>query len=265
MKADINGITMAFTSTGEGPAILLIHGFPLNHRLWQPQAVALANAGYQVVTPDLRGFGETDAPEGPYSMNLFADDMIALLDHLGIEKAVVGGMSMGGYVLLNILERYPQRVAAAAFVVTRSDADNEAGKERRQALADEVMRNGSIVAANAFAAVLFADDTPTTRPAMVSEVKAWMQSNSPQGLAGALMAMRNRKDSTLLLPNFYSPAIVIGAGEDKAIPPENSRLLAANLPDSRLVVIPNAGHMVTLEQPEAVNAALQEFLDQVID
>ncbi len=131
MKALINGITIGYDDNGSGPAVCLIHGFPLDRRMWRPQVMTLASAGYRVITPDLRGFGESDATEGPYTMDLYADDLVKLLDHLGIGRAVVGGMSMGGYVLLNLLERHPDRLAAACFIVTRSGADDEAGKERR--------------------------------------------------------------------------------------------------------------------------------------
>lgn len=103
MSVIINGINMAFDDFGAGPAVLLIHGFPLCRKMWHPQVRALNSAGFRVICPDLRGFGESDAPDGPYTMEIFADDTVALMDHLGIEQAVVGGMSMGGYILFNII------------------------------------------------------------------------------------------------------------------------------------------------------------------
>ncbi len=265
MKANINGINIDFTVTGEGPAVLLIHGFPLNHRLWLPQAEALAKAGYQVITPDLRGFGASEVPDGPYSMDIFADDMIALLNHLGIEQSVVGGMSMGGYVLLNMLERYPERVAAAVFMVTKSGADDEAGRQKRTLLAQEALQKGPKAVADIFAGILFADATLTKRPELVAEVRGWMEGCDPKGVAGALLAMRDRKDYTLLLPQFRLPAVAIGASEDKAIPPVNTESLAAGLADCRCSIIPAAGHMVTMEQADAVNSLLLDFLARVVD
>ncbi|MBE0596661.1 MAG: alpha/beta hydrolase, partial [Desulfuromonadales bacterium] len=131
MKVQLDDISLACDDVGSGPTVLLIHGFPLCRRMWQPQARALAAAGYRVIAPDLRGFGDSAAPAGPYSMSVFADDMIRLLDHLQIDKAVVGGMSMGGYVLLNLLERHPGRASAALFLVTRAGADDDAGKVKR--------------------------------------------------------------------------------------------------------------------------------------
>lgn len=260
MNELINGFTMAYDDNGAGPAVLLIHGFPLNRRMWLPQAEALAAAGYRVITPDLRGFGESDVPDSGYSMELFADDMIALLDHLGIERAIVGGMSMGGYVLLNMLERYRQRIAAACFIVTRSGADDEAGKAKRLAMARDVATFGSQVVADIFAKLLFADETMKNRPELPAQVAGWMRATDPLGVAGGLLAMADRKDSTPLLGNLRLPALVIGAEEDRAIPLENVGIFTAALPQSTSCVIPGAGHMVNMEQPEAFNACLLEFL-----
>lgn len=120
MKADINGITLAYSDRGKGLPLVLVHGFPLCRKMWHPQAEALAKAGCRVITPDLRGFGESVLTSGMVSMDIYADDIVALMDHLEIDKAVVGGMSMGGYVLLNLVERYPDRIAAPVFIVTKA-------------------------------------------------------------------------------------------------------------------------------------------------
>jgi pimeloyl-ACP methyl ester carboxylesterase len=261
MKTIVNGITMAYEENGAGPAVLLIHGFPLCRRMWRFQVELLAEAGYRVITPDLRGFGESEATDGPYSMTLFADDVVGLMDHLGVENAVVGGMSMGGYVLLNLLERYPQRVAAALFIVTRSDADNEAGKDRRTTLAQEIKEGRPQVVTEAFETILFAEDTPRHKPDLVAEVKGWMAATDPRGLAGGLLAIRDRKGYTAALGGCTLPALVIGAQQDRAIPPENAEILAKGLPNSTLHIISGAGHMANLEQPEAFNGCLLEFLN----
>ena len=260
MRAVINGITMAYDDNGSGPVLLLIHGFPLCRRMWHPQIKALVNAGFRVITPDLRGFGESDTPEGPYSMELFADDMVELLDHLGIEKAAVGGMSMGGYILFNLLERYAERVSGACFITTRANADDEAGRERRLALARDVLKFGPQVVADAFEKLLFAEESLVERPKLVGEVYGWMTANDSRGIAGGLLAMRERKDYTPLLGSFNVPALAIGADGDKAAPPDNARTIAAGIPGCRLAIIPYAGHMANLENPGAFNAALLEFL-----
>jgi 3-oxoadipate enol-lactonase len=260
MRAVINGTTMAYDDDGSGPPLLLIHGFPLCRRMWHPQIRALVSAGFRVITPDLRGFGESDTPEGPYSMELFADDMAGLLDHLGIEEAVVGGMSMGGYILFNLLERYRSRVKGACFITTRANADDGAGKERRLVLARDVMKFGPQIVAEAFEKLLFAGETIAGRPKLVGEVYGWMTANDSRGIAGGLLAMRERKDYTALLPGFTVPSLAIGAEEDRAAPPDNARAIAAAIPGCGFALIPHAGHMANLENPGAFNAALVEFL-----
>jgi pimeloyl-ACP methyl ester carboxylesterase len=260
MKALINGITIGYDDNGSGPVVCLIHGFPLDRRMWRPQVMAVVSAGYRVITPDLRGFGESDAHDGHYSMDLFADDLAALLDYLDIGRAVIGGMSMGGYVLLNLLDRHPTRVAAACFIVTRSGADDEAGKERRITLAGEVMKSGPRIVADQFEKILFAAKTLKTMPELAAEVYGWMMEKDAAGVAGGLLAMAERKDYTALLAGFRLPALVIGAADDRAVPEENARALAKGLPQDMLCIIPGAGHLANLEQPKAFNKCLLEFL-----
>jgi 3-oxoadipate enol-lactonase len=260
MKADINGISLAYSDRGKGLPLVLIHGFPLCRSMWRPQAEALAKVGCRVITPDLRGFGESGLGPGRGSMDVYADDVVALLDHLGIDKAVVGGMSMGGYVLLNLLERHPDRVAAPLFIVTKVGGDDDAGKARRTALAEAARTQGSLPVAEVFRSILFAPETLSADPELVSEVFGWMNAADPLGAAAGLVAMRDRKDYTTLLGTFSQPALVIGADQDQAIPSDNSRIIAEGLPDAKLCVIPGGGHMVNLEQPQAFNKAIVEFM-----
>jgi pimeloyl-ACP methyl ester carboxylesterase len=193
-------------------------------------------------------------------MDVFADDLAALLDYLDIGRAVVGGMSMGGYVLLNLLERHYEKVAAACFIVTRSGADDEAAKERRLSLAGEVMKSGTRRVAEQFEKILFSTETAKARPGLAAEVYGWMMEKNAAGEAGGLLAMRGRKDYTDLLAGFHLPALVIGAEDDRAVPAENARALAAGLPRGTLCIIPGAGHLANLEQPETFNDCLIDFL-----
>ncbi|MFA7061050.1 MAG: alpha/beta hydrolase [Pedobacter sp.] len=263
MKADINGITIAYSDRGNGLPLVLIHGFPLCRKMWRPQAEALAKAGCRVITPDLRGFGESGLTPGPANMDNYSDDIVALMDHLEIDKAVVGGMSMGGYVLLNILERYPGRVAAPIFIVTKAGGDDEAGKARRTALAEACHAQGSMPVAEAFRKILFAPETLTDNPELVEEALGWMNATNPQGAVDGLFAMRDRKDFVALLGGISQPALVIGADQDQAIPLENSRIIAEGLPDAELCILHGGGHMVNMEQPVAFNDAIMEFLAEL--
>ena len=260
MNALINGINLVYEDAGSGPAVLLIHGFPLCRKMWRPQWNKLPLSGYRVIAPDLRGFGESDAPDGPYDMGLYADDLVGLMDHLEIEKAVIGGMSMGGYVLFNLLERYPERVRGAMFITTRANADDEAGKARRLQLANDVRKFGPQVVADSFEKLLFAPGTQDERPKLMEEVYGWMVNTSSAGLAGGLLAMRERKDYSPLLGSFKVPALAIGAEQDQAAPPATSRAIAAGIPGCRLAIIPATGHLANLEDVKAFNAPVLDFM-----
>jgi pimeloyl-ACP methyl ester carboxylesterase len=260
MEQTINGISLAFDDMGAGPAVLLIHGFPLGRQMWRPQVESLVAAGYRCITPDLRGFGGSEPGSKAVTMKTYADDCIALLDHLGVEKAVVCGMSMGGYVLLNLMERYPERLAAACLIVTRSNADDEATRDRRSAMADEAAQGSVQIISDIFKAILFTEQTMRNRIDLVKLVGEWMQQHSPLGLAAALRAMRDRKDYTPLLPKFRIPVLVIGAEQDRAVPVTASRQLAQEIPGSKLCIIADAGHMANLEATEPFNGCLISFL-----
>jgi len=260
MKATINDNILAYGDRGEGLPLVLIHGFPLCRKMWRPQAEALARAGCRVITPDLRGLGESALSTEAVSMDVYADDLAALMDHLGIDKAVVGGMSLGGYVLLNLLERYPDRVAAPLFITTRAAGDDAAGKARRTALAEACLTQGIGPVVEAFRTILFAPETLTDNPALVREVTAWMAATDPRGAAAALMAMRDRKDYAALLGGIGQRALVIGAARDLAAPVEHARLLAEGLPAGELCILPGGGHLVNLEQPAGFNKAILQFL-----
>jgi pimeloyl-ACP methyl ester carboxylesterase len=261
MKADINGSTLAYSDRGKGLPLVLIHGFPLCRKMWRPQTEALSKAGCRVITPDLRGFGESNLdPSVTVSMDIYADDTVALMDHLGIDKAVVGGMSMGGYVLLNLVERYPDRIAAPIFIATKAGGDDDAGKARRSALAEACIAQGISPVADAFRNILFAPATPAENPELIDEVLDWMNATSPQSAAAGLIAMRERKDYLPLLGGISQPSLVIGGDQDQAIPVENSRVLAEGLQDAKLSILPGGGHMVNLEQPAGFNEAIRGFL-----
>lgn len=262
MQPGLKGFSLYYEDSGAGMPLLLIHGFPLSAAIWRDQIAVLAGK-FRVIAPDLRGFGRSELPEGGCTMDLYADDMIALLDHLGVEKAVVCGMSMGGYILLNLLERYPQRVSGACFMVTKAGGDDAEGQARRKLLADEVLKSGAAVAATAFSKVLFAPGTAATRPEIVAEVLQVMMASKPAGLAAGLLAMRERTDYEGGLAICKVPALVIAGEEDMAIPAAESRKLAAGIPGSQLRMIHGAGHMVMMEQAEEVNRAFFEFLSRL--
>lgn len=256
---------LKYDDLGKGLAVVLIHGFPLCRQMWAPQMTSLADAGYRVICPDLPGFGESPSLAEPATMSSYADAIINLLDELGIEQAVIGGMSMGGYILLDLVERYPQRLRGAMFLVTRAAADDAAGKQKRTVMAEQVRRGNLLTIPETFVPVLFAEKTQRENPQLVSKVRQWVEAAPSPGLIDGLVAMRERDDAVNKLPGFDLPVLVVGAEQDLAIPLEHSQVLAAGLPDAKLVIVSGAGHMANLEQPEQFNQALLCFLDSLGD
>ncbi|GFO70072.1 alpha/beta hydrolase [Geomonas limicola] len=254
---------MAYYDEGSGPVVLLLHGFPLNRQMWQTQIQPLAQAGYRVIAPDLPGFGTSEAPATGYSMDSFADAIVGLLDALDIRHAVIGGMSMGGYILCDLLERYPERVSAACFITTKSAADDEEGRARRTTMAAQAERLGANPIIKIFAELLFAPETSQTQPALIAQVTAWMRSTAPGALAGGLIAMRDRKDYTPLLSGFQHPSLVLFGQEDRAGSPRAVDVFRAGLPNCESQIIPGGGHMVNMEKPELFNAKLLDFLNRI--
>jgi pimeloyl-ACP methyl ester carboxylesterase len=261
MQRTLNGEKLAFDDFGTGPAVVLIHGFPLNRQMWAPQVEPLVDAGFRVILPDLRGFGDS-AGDANGSMDRYADDIIVLLDYLGVDRAVIGGMSMGGYVLLNLLERYYERLSAALFIVTRAAADDDTGRAKRDNLIAAVQRGNAQLVAATFAGLVFAPQTAQRHPQLPVKVRSWMDAISADGLIAALRAMRDRRDSVAMLPDYHLPALVISASDDQAMPLEHYQTLCHDLPHAECALLADAGHMVNLEQPEAFNRTLLAFLQR---
>jgi pimeloyl-ACP methyl ester carboxylesterase len=263
MNKKIRDINMAYDDAGDGPVVILIHGFPLNRQMWQPQLLPLANAGFRVIAPDLRGFGQSDAPADGYSMDGFCDDLIALMNSLRIENGVVCGMSMGGYILLDMLERHPDRVRAAAFIATKSAADDEVGRARRTAMAAEAETLGANPIIKIFAELLFAPETMHSKPELIAKVTSWMRDTNPRALAGGLLGMRDRKDYTPLLRQVQQPTLILAGAEDRAASPNAVEVFTTNLPRCESRIIEKAGHMLNMERPEEFNAELLRFLQSL--
>lgn len=259
MEANLNGIRVRFDDKGRGPAVLLLHAFPLSAEMWQPQIEALRNR-YRVIAPDLRGFGGSDAPPGPYLMDTLADDAAALLEHLGVPRAVVVGLSMGGYVAFAFWRRHRDKVAAMVLADTRAGADSDEGRATRETNARLAEEQGAgAIADKMIPNLVAAGATPEVRDTLRRLITA----NGPDGIAGALRGMAARVDSGPDLPGIDVPVLVIVGEEDSLTPPAEAERLAAALPSATLRRIAGAGHLSNLEQPEAFNAALLEFLDRL--
>jgi|CXWL01.1.fsa_nt_gi 3-oxoadipate enol-lactonase len=257
--AQINGIKIAFTDEGQGLPVVFLHGFPLNRTMWTPQVERLATR-FRVITIDLRGHGESEAPLWHYSMEQFADDLIGVLDHLAIEQAALVGLSMGGYVLFSCVRRYPHRIKALIFCDTRAGADTLEGRAARFSMAQIAYRRGAGAIADLMLPKLLAPSTSTTNPSLVDRVRAMISRTEISGIAGDLMAMAARPDSTEMLETIRVPTLVIAGEQDAASPPAEVKKIADGIPGAQFVTIPEAGHLPNLEQPERFNTLLEKFL-----
>lgn len=258
----IDDIQLAYTDVGAGPAVVLIHGYPFNRSLWTEQAEAL-HARYRVVIPDLRGFGESDSAGNLATMGRMADDVAALMDQLEIEQAVIGGLSMGGYVALAFARQYPARVRALVLADTRAQADTEEGKQTRAQQAEKALSEGMAGIADAMLPKLLTPDTVSKRPELVKRVRDMMLKTKPEGAAAALMGMAQRDDQSEFISSIEVPTLIAVGREDAITPVADSEAMHAKIAESRLVVIENAGHVSNLEQTEQFNDALHKFLSSI--
>lgn len=250
-----------YAEAGHGMPVLLVHGFPFDHRIWDAQLAALG-ATYHVIAPDLRGFGESAAPDTGYNMDDLAGDLVRLLDRLGIERAVWVGHSMGGYVTLAALRRWPERVSAAVFVGSHAQPDSHEKKIQRESSAELVMKNGVSDTAFTMMGAIFADEVDRQGD-MAQRIYDMMVNAAPQAVAGALRGMAERPDSRDVARKLAIPALVIAGEDDEAVGAELTDELAALIPGARQVIIPGAGHMPMVEQPDAFADSLRTFLEQL--
>ena len=260
MKATIAGVAIAYDDRGQGLPVVLLHGFPFSRRMWDRQVPGLA-AFCRVITPDLRGFGESEGV--PESLEQLAADVHALLERLGTGPVALGGFSMGGYVAFRYLAAHPERVRALMLLDTRHDADTPEARQRRYAGVERIEREGPAGFLDDFARLVVSPRTAETRPEVLAEVRRLMDGARPEALTAGLRAMAARPDSSDLLPGIAVPTLVVVGEDDKATPPESSRVMAARIPRAELVIIPGAGHVAPLEQPQAFTEALAAFLRRI--
>ena len=260
--ARINDIALAYTDQGRGEPVVLLHAFPQNRAMWGHQVEALSKT-HRVIAPDFRGFGASDAPPGHYTLDQFADDVAGLLDHLAIRRAVVAGLSMGGYTLFAFYRKHPDRVKGLVLADTRAQADTEEGRAGRHAMAQTARDKGAGAVADIMLPKLLSPVALQTRPDLVQRVRATVEQTPVNGIVGALMAMAGRPDSVPLLAKIACPTLVIAGELDGPTPPSDGKLMAGRIPGARLEIIPQAGHLANLEQPEAFNRALLDFLKEI--
>ena len=264
--AKISTGELAYIDRGAGQPVLLVHGFPLDHTMWDSQIEALSEHA-RVIAPDLRGFGQSQL--GPVdlthgiTMERYADDLAEFLDELNLgadQPIVFVGLSMGGYIAWQFVRKYAVRLRGLALLDTRSLADTDEARAGRIKMAENVAEWGSGRVAEMMGPKLSAPNTFKTKPAVVTALRRVVESTSPAGIAAAQRGLAARPDMTSLLPQIDVPTLVIVGDEDAISPPAEMQAIAAAIPNAEFVVIPNSGHMTTMENPEAVNAALARFI-----
>jgi pimeloyl-ACP methyl ester carboxylesterase len=262
MKIQLGDFQIAYTDEGVGRPILFVHGYPLNRRMWSPQVSGLSSQ-FRILAPDLRGHGDSTATSSPYPMDLLATDLASFLDKLEVnEPVVLCGLSMGGYVSLAFNQLFPDRLAGLVLAATRASPDSAEAKIGRQRASELVQKEGLRAIVTGMIPRLFAPQTLATRPELVQEVKEIMLQTSIQGVLGDLAGMMERPDSTPSLPGIQTPTLVIHGADDQIIPLAEAITMAETIPGARLVILKEAGHLLNLEQAEAFNSALRDFLIQ---
>lgn len=264
MKPIINGIEVFYEDSGNSSAlpIVLVHAFPLSHEMWQPQIASLASK-YRVITYDIRGHGKSGIGDGQYMLEFFVDDLIGLLDFLQLNKAVLCGLSMGGYIVLRVAERNPERIYAMILADTQSKSDSNEAKIKRSAAIKMLKTKGVQAYADSFAKGALAPENYSGKIDVVKKIKQIIESNTPLGIGGALLALAGRTDTTSFLSNVKIPTLIIVGESDALTPVALSEAMRNQIPGSELHIIRHAGHISNIENPDEFNKHLLNFLDKI--
>ena len=259
MKIAVNGIDLDYREQGSGRPVIFLHAFALDQTMWDEQIATLKD-NYRVISLDSRGLGGSSGGHGASLMSDMAADVRGLMRALSIDSAVLVGLSMGGYVALSFMRLYADAVQALVLADTRATADTEEARANRLRSAEKAEREGAAAIADETTPKLLGKTTKATKPDLVRRVHAMQSRNPPAGIAAAQRGMAARPDSTDLLAAVAVPTLVIVGEEDELTPPSEAKAIHTGIPHSHFVVIERAGHLSNLEQPDAFNGALREFL-----
>ncbi len=261
MKVPVNNTYLAYDDHGIGLPVLFLHAFPLNRQMWQAELTALlADERYRLVALDWRGFGESDITTPVSTMELFADDVAGLMDALGIQRAVLCGLSMGGYAAFAFLRKYPQRVSGLILADTRPGADSPEAQANRENVARIAETQGTGAIADLQVPRILSEYTRQHHPEVELRVRQMIDAATAQGIAAASRGMGQRADSTDLLAGITCPTLIVVGEQDVLTPPIVVQEYAAQIPGAQCVVIQHAGHLANLEQPEAFLQVVRGFL-----
>jgi pimeloyl-ACP methyl ester carboxylesterase len=260
MRINIENGFLEYDLTGNGIPLLFIHGYPLSRKIWTPQLTGLSDQA-KVISIDLRGHGESYPFEGRYSMALLADDCKQLLDEIGIHSPIlVCGLSMGGYVTMALYREFPGLFKGMILTSTKSGSDSVEGKANRDIAIKDAYEHGANFIADNMLNKIVSPITYSTKPDLLENIHAIMANTSIRGIVGALQGMKERPDSTTVLSQVKCPVIIIHGEDDQLIPVKDAELMHHHIPNSQFVVIPHAGHLPNLEQPDRFNQVLRDFI-----
>jgi 3-oxoadipate enol-lactonase len=261
MKIAINNVYLAYNDHGIGLPVIFLHAFPLNRQMWQGEMTALlGDERYRLVALDWPGFGESDITTPISTMELFADDVAGLMDLLGIQKAILCGLSMGGYAAFAFLRKYPQRLAGLILADTRPGADSPEALANRENVARIAETQGTGAIADLQVPRLISEYTRQHHPDVENRIRQMIYVATTQGIAAASRGMAQRADSTGLLASIACPTLVIVGEQDTLTPPTVAQEYASQIPGAQYAVIPQAGHLSNLEQPELFLQVVRGFL-----
>ena len=256
-QRSVSGTTLNYEERGSGTPLVLLHGFPLDSRIWREQIAALSDR-FRVIAPDLRGFGQSKANDS-FSMESLADDVHALLADVQALPCILGGLSMGGYVALAYAKKYPTDLRGLALIDTKAEGDTAEGKAGREKMIELARTQGTKAVAGQMMPKMVAPDADKTRPQVKRELDQIMNAQTPVTIEHALAAMRDRPDLVANLASIAVPTLVIVGEHDAITPPAGAEKMSKAIPKSTYVVIRGAGHMSPMEQPQQVTDALRRF------
>jgi 3-oxoadipate enol-lactonase len=265
MKVIVNDILLNHVESGHphGVPVVFIHGFPMNHLMWENQMNALPN-DYRIIAYDVRGLGKSDLGNGEISMEAHVDDLKGLLDDLDIQKAIVCGLSMGGYIALNAIQKYPQRFLGLVLCDTKSDADTEQGKQKRYDSIQKIENDGVQSFAEGFLKNVLSEKTLNENKPLVTFLTHKILENNPEGIKAAQRMMAKRPATTDGLKKIKVPTLILVGEKDQVTPLADAESLKSKIANSRLEIIPGAAHFSNIENPEYFNAQIREFLKQFV-
>jgi len=259
LHAPVGGRAIRYLEAGAGWPVLLIHAFPVNADLWRPQLERVPE-GWRFIAPDVRGFGPAAAPASRFTVDDMAADVAGLMDQLELDRAVIGGISMGGYATFALFRLYPERFDGMILADTKAEPDTPEAREGRRKMIQLVRNDGPAAVADAMLPKLLSPRTRAEQPALVSSVREMIESASAESLAATLEALMARPDSTSDLSRIHCPALIIVGVDDEVTPEPHARTMEKLIDRSRLVVLPEAGHLSNIEAPDAFSLALSDFL-----